>query len=293
MITVTCMQTSTSTSNMYCITHLAFLQLAIVFMSDQYTRITTGGSPLPKTAPVVGLLFGLDDEKLEIIDADEIATDLSESTHAQIALHQAVFTQHSVVGWYRVSTESEPNADDLVIAQKLQQHFQNENFCFCFCQVDGKDADSLPMTLYQINDGILIALEDNWKLETSEAEKIAVETVIRQQPQTESSGYLTKMSSMEQALHKMKDRLHILVQFLQDTHDGNIPFDAALMRSVQSVVIQLGPLVAADPEPVGVEAWLPHMAVAAKTVQAVQGYTEKVRELQEHARGYGRGARRF
>ena len=269
------------------------LQLAIVHMSDQYTRITTGGSPLPKTAPVVGLLFGLDKEKLEIIAAGEIATDLSESTHQQIALHQAVFPQHSVVGWYRVSTEADPNAEDLATTQKLEQHFQSANFCFCFCQADGTDADSLPMTLYQTHhdDGVvvLVALEDNWKLETSEAEKIAVETVIRQQPQTDSSGYLARMTSMEQALHKMNERLNVMVQFLQDTDDGKIPFDAALMRSVQSVVCQLGPLVATDPEPVGVEAWLPYLAVAAKTVHAVQVYAEKVRELQEHARGYGRG----
>lgn len=265
-------------------------------MSDQHTRITTGGSPLPRTAPVVGLLFGLDDEKLEIIDAGEIATDLSESTHQQIELHQAVFPQHSVVGWYRVSTEAEPNAEDLVTTQKLEQHFQSSNFCFCFCQANDTtdDAESLPMTLYQTHhddDGVvvLVALEDNWKLETSEAEKIAVETVIRQQPQKDSSGYIARMTSMEQALCKMNERLDVMVQFLQDTEDGKLPFDAALMRSVQSVVCQLGPLVATDPEPAGVEAWLPHLAVAAKTVHAVQGYAEKVKELQDHARGYGRG----
>jgi COP9 signalosome complex subunit 6 len=266
-------------------------------MSDQYTRITTGGSPLPKTAPVVGLLFGLDDEKLEIIDAGEIATDISESTHQQIALHQAVFPQHSVVGWYRVSTEAEPNAEDLATTQKLERYFQSANFCFCFCQANGTadGAESLPMTLYQSHHDddddavVLVALEDNWKLETSDAEKIAVETVIRQQPQSDSSGYNARMASMEQALYKMNERLDVMVQFLQDTEDGTLPFDATLMRSVQSMVCQLGPLVATDPEPVGVESWLPHLAVAAKTVRAVQGYAEKVRELQDHARGYGRG----
>jgi COP9 signalosome complex subunit 6 len=268
-------------------------------MSDQYTRITTGGSPLPKNSPVVGLLFGLEtDTTLEIIDADEISTALSDATRQQIELHQAVFPQHSVVGWYRVSTETEPNASDLATTQLLQRHFQNNNFCFCFCQLDdGKvdgsssDSDCLPISLYQISpDGVLVALEDNWKLETSESEKIAVETVLRQQPQSsDSSQYEMKMSAMEQALHKLKDRLDIMVQFLQDTADGTIPFNPALMRSVQAVLCQLGPLIAKDPDPVGVEAWLPHLAVAAKTVQAVHAYTGKVRELQDHARGFGRG----
>lgn len=275
-------------------------------MSDQYTRITTGGSPRPKTEPVVGLLFGLETENaLEIIDADEISTVQSEATRQQIALHQAVFPQHSVVGWYRVSTEAEPNASDLSTTQMLELHFQSRNFCFCFCQLEdgkedasGRDSDCLPISLYQTSpEGVLVALEDNWRLETSESEKIAVETVLRQQPQTsDSSLYDVKMTAMEQALQKLKDRLDVMVQFLQDTNDGKIPFDPALMRSVQSVLCQLGPLLAKDPEPVGVEAWLPHLAVAAKTVQAVHAYTGKVRELQDHARGFGRGGlgvRRF
>ena len=32
--------------------------LAIIGISDHHTRVVTGGSALPKTAPVVGLLFG-------------------------------------------------------------------------------------------------------------------------------------------------------------------------------------------------------------------------------------------
>eukprot|EP00545_Synedropsis_sp_CCMP1620_P001147 CAMPEP_0119009790 /NCGR_PEP_ID=MMETSP1176-20130426/4604_1 /TAXON_ID=265551 /ORGANISM="Synedropsis recta cf, Strain CCMP1620" /LENGTH=289 /DNA_ID=CAMNT_0006962365 /DNA_START=75 /DNA_END=947 /DNA_ORIENTATION=- len=274
---------------------IEFHPLAIVHMSDQYTRITTGGSPLPKDAPVVGLLFGLLEEgggkKLEVLDAEEIPTDLSETTKTQISLHQAVFPQHVVIGWYRVSTESTPTADDLAITQRLTQHF-GDHFLLCFTQTDG-DVDSLPMTLYSVENDVLVALDD-WKLETSEAEKIAVETVVRQQPES-ASGYMTQMSSMEQALHKLKDRLDILVQFLQDTHDEKLPFDPALMRQVSGVVMQLGPLVASNPSPKGMEeAWLPHLAVAAKAVQTVQGYTEKVRLLQEQSRGFsGRGTRRY
>lgn len=262
-------------------------------MSDQFTRITTGGSPLPKDAPVVGLLFGLldDDGLLQVLDAEEIPTDLSETTKSQISLHQAVFPQHIVVGWYRVSTESTPNSNDLEIAKRLTEHF-GSHFLLCFTQTNG-DVDSLPMTLYSVENDVLVALDD-WKLETSEAEKIAVETVVRQQPES-SSGYVTHLSSVEQALQKLKDRLDVLVHFLQDTHDGKIPFDPSLMRHVSGVVMQLGPLIASNPEPKGMEeAWLPHLAVAAKAVQTVQGYTEKVRLLQEHARGFaGRGSRRF
>ena len=96
-------------------------------MSDQYTRITCGGSPLDKTAPVVGLLFGnVVDGVLQLKDADDIPTDLSETSILQVDLHRAVFPQHVVVGWYRVSKEEEPTPNDLKVTQQLQQYYHNE-----------------------------------------------------------------------------------------------------------------------------------------------------------------------
>jgi len=315
---------------------IEFHPLAIMHMSDQYTRITSGGSPLPDNSPVVGLLFGTtpndeeEEEKWQVLDADDIATEVSESTQQQISLHQAVFPQHSVVGWYRVtSSDTEPVAEDLQTTQKLQQHFStlssttmtnttNKPFVFCFCQVkntttagydhendddaiiqdsndtsnDNNDSmipendDSLPITLYQVADDVLLAIDD-WKLETSETEKIAVETVLREKPRQES-GFLSAVNSMESAVQKMKDRLTILIQFLEDTDHGKLPYQPRLMRQVQSVVCHMALLTANEAPPNGVEDWLLHMAVAAKTVKAVQGYTEKVKLVQEH-----RAARRF
>lgn len=97
-------------------------------MSDQYTRITCGGSPLEKTAPVVGLLFGnVVDGVLQIKDADDIPTDLSETSILQVDLHRAVFPQHQVVGWYRVSKEEEPTPNDLQVTQQLQQHYHDHH----------------------------------------------------------------------------------------------------------------------------------------------------------------------
>eukprot|EP00546_Thalassionema_frauenfeldii_P007754 CAMPEP_0178922896 /NCGR_PEP_ID=MMETSP0786-20121207/16414_1 /TAXON_ID=186022 /ORGANISM="Thalassionema frauenfeldii, Strain CCMP 1798" /LENGTH=289 /DNA_ID=CAMNT_0020597323 /DNA_START=108 /DNA_END=977 /DNA_ORIENTATION=+ len=278
---------------------IEFHPLAIVHMADQYTRITSGGSPLPANSPVVGLLFGMtgDEEHWQVLDADDISTDISETTEQQVSLHRAVFPQHSVVGWYRVSSEdSEPIAEDLQTTQRLQEHFcsSKQPFIFCFCQVpksvgmDEEDLETLPITLYQMDSGadVLVAMEE-WKLKTSEAEKIAVETVLREQPQ-EESGFLKHAKEMESAMKKMKDRLSILINFLEDTQNGKIPFQPRLMRQVQSVVCHLGPLLANQPPPAGVQDWLPHIAVAAKTVKAVQGYTDKVKLVQDN-----RVARRF
>ena len=95
--------------------NIAIHPLAVVHMSDQFTRISCGGSPLEKDAPVVGLLFGnKDNGVLQIQDADDIPTDTLDTTTLQVGLHRAVFPQHSVVGWYRVALDDEqPSPSDL------------------------------------------------------------------------------------------------------------------------------------------------------------------------------------
>lgn len=130
----------------------------MVNMSDQYTRITCGGSPLPTNAPVLGLLFGVASTThaatgasvpnsaiarstpastttptptpttlLEIVDAEDIPVDRSEAALLQEELHQAVFPQHRVVGWYRVSDHDDDILpSDVVLTQQLEQHYYSQ-----------------------------------------------------------------------------------------------------------------------------------------------------------------------
>ncbi|KAL7458533.1 hypothetical protein ACHAWC_010138 [Mediolabrus comicus] len=100
--------------------------LTIIGISDHHTRVISGGSALPRNAPVVGLLFGnqnIADNTISIVDAEEMEypedgnkSALSES-HKQnivrkIDLHQKVFPKHVVVGWYRVHTGDSSSGSD-------------------------------------------------------------------------------------------------------------------------------------------------------------------------------------
>jgi hypothetical protein len=297
-------------------------QLAIVHMSDQFTRVTTGGSPLEATAPVVGLLFGtFQDNKLQVNEADDIPTDISEVSTLQVELHRAVFPQHSVVGWYRVSLQDdEPTPSDLAITQQLQAHYSSSNeqqqephFVFCLLQVsqnDDKDSSELPINLYQVhtvdNTSILLGLNHQWELETYETERIAVERVVREQPQhhrqtTESgkhkdsttgeaasvsihSPYVTHAQSVQHSLQSMKDRIQLLVAFLEETQRGTVPPNYALLRDVQGLVYTLGPLAATTRQAPELEdaLLLSHLAALAKTVAAVAAYTDKFRLVHEN-----------
>lgn len=252
--------------------------LAIVHMSDQYTRITCGGTPLPKDAPVVGLLFGLcSDLAIEILDADDIPTDTtSELTKTQIMLHQAVFPQHQVLGWYRVSSDPEPTAADLTTTRNLQTYMGAPQI-FCSCKSDATSDDML--TLYEEEGGVLVGLE-GWKLETSQVEQIAVERVVREQPPSQTSAFCGQTESVQESLEKMKDRVKILISFLEDTQSEKIPLHHGLLRHVQGLVCQLGCLMGATPNYEAPE-FMKHVAVVTKAVHTVQGYTEKCKLLQD------------
>lgn len=96
--------------------------LAIIGISDHHTRVITGGSALPPSAPVVGLLFGHQDaHSISIVDAEEMEYPdkglgtSGDSPHRQnilrkIELYQKVFPRHQVVGWYRVHTDNSSEA---------------------------------------------------------------------------------------------------------------------------------------------------------------------------------------
>lgn len=267
-------------------------QLAIVTLSDQYTRIVSGGSPLETTAPVVGLLFGkYVNDCLHITDADDIPTDGSDAAAKQVALHQAVFPQHSVVGWYRVSLDEEPTASDLLLTQQLKQHYGS--MLFALLQVPSKHQD-LPLAFYRLSEDSssthLQAVEE-YKLETAESERIAVERVIREQPlAVQESPYCHKTQEVQHSLQAIQDRMQVLIEYLQKTKDGTIPFEPALMRQVQTLLSELGPLAAACPSPPPQEN-LPLIAVLAKTVQAVHTYTDKFRVILDSQRPMATQAR--
>lgn len=273
-------------------------------MSDQYTRISCGGSPLEKTAPVVGLLFGERDEDtgfLQIRDADEIGTEISDATTIQVDLHKAVFPQHSVVGWYRVSQDDEiPTPSDEQITQRLQKHHAAESsFYFCLLTVENPNrkpasteeaTTELPIHLYEWSAEASAMISPDWKLETADPERIAVERVLKEEPAQASSVYVNETQALQDSLQSLQDRIQILMDFIESMQQGKLPPNFSLLRQVQSLLYSLGPLsaLAAAPAPTTSTAALPqdaelvsHLAAVAKTVSAVQSYTDKFRAVHE------------
>ena len=298
---------------------------------------------------------------LKIVDADDIPTDRSEAAKSQVSLHHAVFPLHDVVGWYRVGTSEQPTADDVRVTQELKAHYHaaaaaddaddEKPFFFSLLQVkhphpsshkepshsgnepkahgtkeaeEEDDDDELPLNLYeiQIHDqaAVLVGVE-NWSLETSEAERIAVERVVREQPQpdikasnnatakdggtvespVQVSPFVNYMASVEHSLQAMQDRIKIIMEYLERMDKGEIPPNPSLLRQIQGLILQLGPLQASldnnsvrnnQPLSESDAHLLSHLAAVAKVVQSVHSYTDKFRTLHESRPTGGRETRR-
>ncbi len=322
-------------------------------MSDQYTRITSGGSPLDKNAPVVGLLFGLSDDEdvvekddtgktvasttpqqacIRVLDADDIPVEVSETSKLQINLHTTVFPKHKVVGWYKVvaqpeNEEMEPTEEDLSITKSLQESYagdESDFFCFCLLKVQQKLSDDemktedsggtsantttlnkeLPIHLYELKEyesvPILLGVS-NWQLETSPAERISVERVLKEKPNassgesssTTNSSYFLETKAMQHSLVSMKDRVGVLGKYLSEIQKGERSPDPDVLRQIQQIVSSLGVLSSlaetTKEEEEDVEL-LAHLAIVARTVNTLQSYTEKFRVMNESRNSGGGGS---
>eukprot|EP01082_Thalassiosira_pseudonana_P003962 g2789.t1 g2789 contig12:804865-806183(+) len=164
--------------------------LAIIGISDHHTRVIMGGSALPSTSPVMGLLFGyIDGGVVSIVDAEDMewpgssvggggdvnmgggeeGGDHRAAISKKIELHRKVFPRHEVVGWYRVQKETDSMSNN------------NSNLA-----MDDSFSDVVPMyeTLVTEGGGIASAVFVNvdFELETYEPERIAVEKVFKTAP---------------------------------------------------------------------------------------------------------------
>lgn len=124
-----------------------FHPLAIIGISDHYTRVVTGGSNLSKDSLIIGLLMGQYDgpDVVSISDAEEIEYSLEgivdqhhglalseeqirhqlkANIQTKIRLHQEVFPHHQLVGWYRVGDEVIPE-DLLIHADFVKEYAAN------------------------------------------------------------------------------------------------------------------------------------------------------------------------
>uniref|UniRef100_A0A7S2L474 COP9 signalosome complex subunit 6 n=1 Tax=Leptocylindrus danicus TaxID=163516 RepID=A0A7S2L474_9STRA len=300
--------------------NIQFHPLAIFAMSDHFTRVRLGGAPMPKDAPVIGLLFGqggssaMDNNNsssstptttssLSIMDAEDVAYDPTasgaqqtlpkEKIEVKIELHRAVYPQQRVIGWYRVS-EGEVSSDDMLVHKAMREFCQGD-MIFVYMrqsmeqettQSDGSDNDmeeeALPVYIYETIDGDSAFVALKFELNSRETERIAMEHVFKSREKKDTSGHL---ESIKSSVEHLNARVSIILRYLRAVQAGEVqPVNYDLLRKINSLLHQLSAAgyfatdgrLKQDSTNLFVDNQiLGYLASLTKTIQQMQGYSEK------------------
>jgi len=158
-----------------------------------------------------------------------------------------VFPLYEIVGWYSVSS-GEPTLKDLEIHRQVLPFNETPLYMMLDPAPNPKQRD-LPLSLYETElqlskDGgapaLLFALS-SYKVESGEAERIAVDHVAHAMPTggAEGTKLASHLGSLHSAIKMLNIRIRTIVQFLEAEQRGQLPLDHALLRQVASLVNQL------------------------------------------------------
>ncbi|KAI8090059.1 maintenance of mitochondrial structure and function-domain-containing protein [Halteromyces radiatus] len=222
--------------------------LVLLNISDHYTRSKLQN---PTTVNIYGALLAQQSGRdIDIIHSFEFSLQQDGKSIDQVYMStkleqmKQVFPELDFMGWYTTGTT--PTELDLII----HEQFLSRNESSLFLQLDpsaitGEHHKSLPVgmyeSLYDTNHELhkLMFVKTPYKIETNEAERIAVDHVAK--PDMSSidsslgSSLASYMTTQKNAVIMLHARLQFLQKYLQDTKTGAIPTDHDILRQISSI----------------------------------------------------------
>jgi hypothetical protein len=231
---------------------LVTLKLVVASTCDHFTRVTTGGSKLPASAPVYGLLFGTrNDEVCSICDSVDINyTYEGQQMHilpgeieSKVKLWTAVFTTYKLVGWYGFGAGI--SADHNKFHGVIAQYTEDPAFLL-INQSALTNVEELPLNVYIAgegsNEGSSGLRPVHFIIETSEVEKVALDHITKSTPVPGLSSLEVKNQSTLTSLQILDNKVGTIVETLRAMQEGRIPVDHALLRSASRICHSLPPV---------------------------------------------------
>ncbi|KAL7752291.1 hypothetical protein RI367_002337 [Sorochytrium milnesiophthora] len=225
--------------------------LVIMNMSDHYTRFRT-----QKQDPMVsvyGALLGTQSGRsIEIFNSFEINVSGERELTVNKELfitrqeqYKQVFPTYHFLGWYRSSFEA-PAESDMALHKQLLEFNESPIYVQMLCG-DAMLARSsaLPIRLYEtmmhVGTGAMRFVEAGLKIETAEAERIAVESVAKEEARNADIGSsaIVHLTSQKNALQMMRTRINVLTQYVEQVAAGTLPLDHNIMREIANLVSRL------------------------------------------------------
>ncbi|KAI8889415.1 COP9 signalosome subunit 6 [Backusella circina FSU 941] len=221
--------------------------LVLLNISDHYTRIKLQAPSVIENGRVYGaLLASQSGRDIDIINSFELesnnAVDLA-FLHSKLEQLKQVFPQLDFMGWY--SLGSKPTEAEL----KIHEQFLQVNESCLFLQMDPSGltggAREFPVTIYEsIIDVVegnmrVVFIKASYKVETEEAERIAVDHVAKPSSSSADSGVgsslIAHLTTQRNAIAMLNQRIKFLHQYLLDVKQGNIPIDHDVVRQIASL----------------------------------------------------------
>ncbi|KAJ3090754.1 hypothetical protein HK102_002802 [Quaeritorhiza haematococci] len=225
--------------------------LVIMNISDHHTR--TKMQQRSTNPHIFGVLLGVQTgREIEIFNSFEIPHIVIEG---QVVIDKTyliskseqfrqVFPTYDMVGWY--STGAKPTSSDIHVHKQFLEH--NESPLFLQLNPSGAvTSRELPISMYEsiidIVDGEpqMMFIKTQYKIETGEAERIAVDHVAHaaNTDAAQGSSLIAHLVSQRNAIKMLNARVNLLHQYVMDVESGVVPKDHNILRQIASLCNRL------------------------------------------------------
>lgn len=227
--------------------------LVITTVCDHHTRVIMGGTPLAVDSPVVGLLFGVQENlAASIYDATEAIYEVH-SGHVMLnmdailkkkALWNAVYPAYELLGWYTVAFEV--SAEHVLLHKAIMELNISPLFLMLKPTIE-PDSKQLPITLHELRiqrdyDTHLETLEElPYKLSSSLVERIAIDEVVKSTPSDGCSVVEVQNQAFLVSLRAIVCHVDEITAELRKMLSGERPVDFTFLRQLATLCQQLPP----------------------------------------------------
>ncbi|KAG2193353.1 hypothetical protein INT47_001017 [Mucor saturninus] len=227
--------------------------LVLLNISDHYTRTKLQTPAAIENGRMYGaLLASQSGRDIDIVNSfdlplatdgkDNVVLDVTFLSYKLDQLKQ-VFPTLDFMGWYSLGTT--PTEADL----KLHEQFLRVNESALFLQMDpnaltGGERE-FPVDIYEsiidiVDESVRpVFIKSTYKVETGEAECIAVDHVAKPSSSSKDTGLgstlIAHLTTQRNAIAMLNSRIQFLYQYLQDTKSGVIPVDHDIIRQISSL----------------------------------------------------------
>nr|KAJ3420806.1 COP9 signalosome complex subunit 6 [Polyrhizophydium stewartii] len=216
--------------------------LVILNISDQFTR-TKMQHPASSVPP---------GREIEIINSFEVPLKAGADGSVSADMDYFVFKQEQYrqvfpsldfLGWY--STGTSPSPADMSIHQQMSQHNEAPLFLQMRTEDLNPESSDLPLIVYETTVDIVggaahtLFAKAQFKVETSDAERLAVEHVAHATNAGGDTKLVTHLIGQQNAIRMLHSRVAALVKYLEEVQQGSLPKDHTLMRQISSLCNRL------------------------------------------------------